>query len=415
MRSRLVLLTGAVTAMVVVAFLIPLALLIDDLAEDRAISFAEREANALARTIAVLGDVDGPTISALIAGADGRVTLSVLAYDGSVIGEDAAPTARSGIARLVAEDGGVAAYAPVVGVASGAEVRGWVGSDELDRNVAASWTVLGILGVLLIALAALLADRLGRSMVRPVVDLAAATEQLGEGDLSVSVEPDGPTELQAVGHAFNRLVQRTRGLLTAERESVADLSHRLRTPLTALRLDVEAGASTDELMESVDRVERAVDSIISEARRPDRTAEHPRADLREITIERVGFWSALAADQGRSVSVDTGDEAVLVAGSPSDVAALLDALIENVLSHTPDGTDYDVSVLTDRSLVVADRGPGVPAEAIDRGVSGAGGTGLGLDIVRRTAEATGGSLDISVREGGGARVVVRFGPATGAR
>ena len=70
MRSRLVLLSVAVTSMVVVAFSIPLAVLVRDLAADRAITAAEREANALARTLAVVGDVSDATIEALIRGAD---------------------------------------------------------------------------------------------------------------------------------------------------------------------------------------------------------------------------------------------------------------------------------------------------------------------------------------------------------
>ena len=87
MRSRLILLSVAVTSMVVIAFSIPLGLLIQDLARDRAVSGAEREANALARTLAVLGDVGDLTVEALIGGADDGVRLGVVVSDGHTVGD----------------------------------------------------------------------------------------------------------------------------------------------------------------------------------------------------------------------------------------------------------------------------------------------------------------------------------------
>ena len=84
------------------------------------------------------------------------------------------------------------------------------------------------------------ADRVARGVVRPVADLAHTAERLGAGDLDARVEPAGPPEIVEVGHTLNRLAGRIVELLAAERELVADLSHRLRTPITALRLDAEA-------------------------------------------------------------------------------------------------------------------------------------------------------------------------------
>ena len=121
MRSRLVLLSVAVTSMVVVAFSIPLAVLVRDLAADRAITAAEREANALARTLAVVGDVSDATIEALIRGADDTVQLAVIRQTGDVIG-DASGMSQEGVGSLSGrsllreEDGGVASYVPVVGL-----------------------------------------------------------------------------------------------------------------------------------------------------------------------------------------------------------------------------------------------------------------------------------------------------------
>ena len=416
MRSRLVLLSVAVTSMVVVAFSIPLGLLIQDLARDRAVSGAEREANALARTLAVLGDVGDLTVEALIGGADDGVRLGVVVSDGHTVGDvldmgESAADALSGRSFLVDESSGVAAYVPVVGLDQPTAVRAWIGPDELRRNVMSAWIVLGSLGLLLIGLAAVLADRLGQSMVRPVEDLAEATERLGEGDLSVSVEPRGPSELVAVGRSFNRLVERIRGLLNAERESVADLSHRLRTPLTALRLNAESLGS-EEVIDDVERLERTVDAVIAEARRPIRHATEEPANLVDVVRERATFWQPLAADQARTIDVTLPGHAVVVDAVSDDVVTAVDALLENVFAHTEEGSAVEIVVETSGQLVVSDRGQGFRADQmIARGVSGGGGTGLGLDIVRQTAHASGGSLAIESRPGGGSQITVRFGLA----
>ena len=99
------------------------------------------------------------------------------------------------------------------------------------------------------------------------------------------------------------------------------------------------------------------------------------------------------------------------------VDAVVDALIGNVFSHTEPGTPFDVSVGSDRGrpwIEVSDQGPGIISGRLaERGVSGAGSTGLGLDIVRRTAESVGGEMEMNDRPGGGAVVRVWLGPPAG--
>ena len=419
MRSRLVLLTVAVTAMVVVAFSLPLALLVRDLAADRAVTDAEREGNALARTLTVVGLVDDATIEALVLGVGDDLELAVVTADGVVIGDSfelsaAAVESFEGRSLLVEENGGVAAYTPVVGLQQPTSIRSWVGPSRLRRNVAVSWTVIVALGFLLIGLAALLADRLGRTLVHPVKALASAAELMAQGDLEVAVDPAGPAELVAVGRAFNGLASGMRRLLVAERESVADISHRLRTPLTALRLNAEALERSEIVMADIERVEMTVDAIIEDARRPIRDAVEQPADLVEAVVARVSFWEPLAIDQQRELVVEVPGAAVLVAATDQDVVSVVDALFENAVAHTAEGSSLSVEVFVDGRLVVADRGLGfVDQGLVSRGVSGADGTGLGLEIVRRTAEAAGGSLAIRSRQGGGSLITVTFGLAAG--
>ena len=120
-----------------------------------------------------------------------------------------------------------------------------------------TWLVLAGLGIVLLLLALGVADRLARSMTRPVTDLAATAHRLGSGDLDARATPAALPEVREVATAVNRLAGRIGELLAAEREGAADLAHRLRTPLTALRLDVEAlpAADRERLLDDVDALE----------------------------------------------------------------------------------------------------------------------------------------------------------------
>ena len=345
---------------------------------------------------------------------------SIILPDGTSVGVPVPPDedltlASSGSSFVADVDGGVAVYVPVLTTdASTAVVRVFVPSNTLEEGVRRSWLVLSLLGIGLVALAALVADRLGRSMVEPVKELATTANRLGDGDLSARVDPSGPPEIEEVGEELNELADQIERLLQEERETAADLAHRLRTPLTAARLSVdglENGPQKDRLLGDIDDLQRTTDFIIREARRPVRREELRGCDLAEVTRDRLAFWSALAAEQGRAVTEQITHEPASVAVPTEDVEAVVDALLENVLSHTPDGVRFSVSVEArdDRAtLAVEDAGQGFrDASAVERGESHGDSTGLGLDIVRRTVEGSGGSLAIGEsRRLGGAGVVV---------
>ncbi|MEA2058112.1 MAG: HAMP domain-containing sensor histidine kinase [Actinomycetota bacterium] len=424
MRRRLILVTAAVTTMVVIAFLVPLAILVRDLAADRALTGVERDAESIARLVTVLVPDRGFDGAVEALGADRLMTIgaSVALVDGSVVGapvpegEDLS-TAFAGSAFRARVEGGQAVYVPVVAPdGSIAVVRVLAPGDEITRGVARSWIILGALGALLVGLAVLVTDRLGRSIVVPVKELSTTASKLGEGDLSVRVEPSGPPEIEEVGAEFNRLAERVTRLLQQERETAADLSHRLRTPLTAARLDVEAlddAEARDLLLGDLDEVERSVDFIIREARRPVRTETGEECDLGSVTAERVAFWSVLAEEQDRAVVIQVIDEPVRVAIPGGDAEAMIDALIENVFSHSGDGAPIAVSIVRKEGeavVTVEDGGHGFPdRDVLERGRSNGSSTGLGLDIVRRTAEMSGGEMEIGrSTDLGGARVVVKI-------
>ncbi len=424
MRRRLVLSAAAVTSMVVLAFLVPLALIVRDIVAERAVARARIEAESLAPAVAA---GDAAELRDRVAEASTRLgyAVSVVLPGGATVGavvpqDGALDRARRGGSFTDDVAGGIAVYAPVVGPDAIAVVRVVVPDAALRDGVHLTWAALAALGVLLTGVAVVVSDRLAVGVVRPVAALADTARRLERGELDARVDLAGPPEVAAVGNAINRLAVRVRELLDAERESAADLAHRLRTPMTALRLDAEGLADRDEsarLTDDVDRLARAVDQVISDARRPSRVGVAAVADLRAVVEERVEFWAALAEDQGRPIGLTVDVHEAPVALPAADLTAAVDALLGNVFAHTPD--DAGVQVLVRRAgsglveMVVDDDGPGLPADALERGVSGAGSSGLGMDIARRTAMAGGGGITVGRSPSGGGRVVLGFALAGG--
>lgn len=438
MRRRIALLSLAVTSLVVISFLIPLALLVRNQAENRALSRAERFAESIAAALAVAKDPEAPGVSKELAtaviDAFGRpVGVSIIFIDGDYRGapveeNDNIERAREGSAFTTRTAGGAEVLVPVLSADAPAEartvvVRNFVPESELTSGVTTAWLMLGSLGVFLIVVAVFAADGLGRSIVRPVAELSQAARALGAGDLDTRVVPAGPEEIAGTGEAFNFLADRLGSLLSAERESVADLSHRLRTPLAVLRLQAEAledPVESNAMLQEIDNLGRSVDRLIEEARRPSSDAVLAVSDLAAVVRHRASFWKVLADEQGRVTSIDDRGGPLPVLISPDELGAAVDTLIENVFAHTPAGAGYTLTVSSGGPgaavLVVEDEGPGFPMkDVLERGASGGGSTGLGLDIVRRAAERSGGSLEVGRSVGGGARVKVVFGSPKGSK
>lgn len=431
MRRKISLLVAATTSAVIIAFLIPLAMLVRTLAEDRAIAGASQEAQGVATLVA--GVKDEGQLTTLVDLIDQRAkrATSVLMPDGTLIGtvppESAASKAAvisralAGEAFILVGDKNAQVVVPVVTERGTAVVRTAVSSSSLHEGVATAWLTFAGLGAVLMVLAVVAADLLGRRVSAPVSELAAVAHRLRAGELDARAVPRGPVETVELATALNRLADRIGQLLTAEREAVADLSHRLRTPVTALRLDAEAVTEpelADRLRGHIAHLERTVDAVVKDARRPVRSTVGRSCDAASVVRDRVTFWSALAADQDRNLTVSIPSEVTPVAMDAADLVDVVDALVDNVFAHTPDGTDFAVSLAGgDQRLVrleVADAGPGAAGlDVAMRGHSTADSTGLGLDIVRRAAIAAGGELKISSSPAGGMLVVVTLGVAQG--
>jgi signal transduction histidine kinase len=429
MRRQLTLLVAATTTLVLLAFLLPLAALVRTSARDDAVTSAAAETQALVPVVGQAEPAEIEQVVAQVARETGH-QVTVFLGSGQQLGDAAEPDARVAAATRGAASsgfagGGYVVVQPVLGRPDGpAVIRVLVPPEDLRQGVLGAWLVLGGLGGALLVLALVVADRLARRLTRPISDLATTAQELESGDITARVEPSGPAELREVGTALNQLAGRIGELLVAEREAVADLSHRLRTPVAVLRLDAEGLADPQErgrLSDDVDELERQVDDLIREARRPVREGLAAQCDAIEVARDRVAFWAALAEEQDRVVELELPEAAVLVRASAADLGAALDALLGNVFAHTPEGVGFAVRASRRPEggcvVVVEDAGQGMPSDgSAARGVSGAGSTGLGLDIARRTAEASGGGLSVAASGLGGAQVTVLLGaPAPGPR
>jgi len=411
MRRRISWLVAATTSAVVLAFVIPLCLLVRTVAADRAVADGNEEARSVAVLVSGLGD--DPALAQLVAQTDQRypAETSVLLPDGTVLGsehtdlaedpeDDDVAEAAGGAAFTRTDDEGAKIFVPVLTDDGTSVVQTTVSTELMRAGVYRAWASIIGLGVLLLFASLVVADRLGRRVSTPVTDLAAVATRLHEGDLEARAEPSGPEETVELAETMNRLAGRIVELLAAERAAVGDLSHRLRTPVTALRLDAESvpeGELAGRMQGHIEHLQRTIDAIVRDARRPLHAALTSTCDATAVVSDRAAFWSALAEDQGRPVSVTVPAEPLPVGLDASDLIDILDVLVDNVFAHTPDDAALAIGLARDDGHVVLDvrdSGPGLPENSDTANGSRPGTTGLGLQIVRRTAARVGGQLSL---------------------
>jgi signal transduction histidine kinase len=427
MRLRIILLVVAISSLILVSFLVPLALLLRTFEADRAVSAGTIQAQFMAPLVATLDTRQLGLAVARVNAQDPSQRVTVFLPDGTTLGAPAprspgvqlASRGRSLTARVA---GGTEVLVAVQGLPYGtAVIRAFVSEGQLSHGVLRAWLVLGGVGIGLIVLSVIVSAQLARSLVRPIRALAHASEQLAAGDLTARAPYEGAPEIRQVSSGLNRLAVRIGELLAHERETVADLSHRLRTPLTALRIDAETLRDHEEMtrvIAGVDGLSHTVNEIIREARRPTDADSRGTCDVVDIVAGRTAVWRPLAEDQYRRMTVDLPDAQLPVLVPARDMAACLDILLANVFAHTPEGTPFWVRVSGRAGggawLVVSDDGPGFShPDPARRGLSSGGSTGLGLDITYRIAELSGGTLTLGRSPAGGAAVTMGLGPAAG--
>jgi signal transduction histidine kinase len=451
MTRRLLLTYVSLTAVVLAVLVVPLGV-VNARNEQRDLSAkVERDAVAVASLAEDALEAGSPRpVPALRALADrylvrtgGRIV--VVDADGTSVVDPSASTGRGFASRpeiRTALAGNVASGTRgsetlgtdllyvAVPVASGGVVHGAVRitypTSELASRVRRYWLLLGAIAAVVLALAALLGLRLARWTSRPLQRVEEAAERAGAGDLSVRAPLEGPTEVRALAREFNETVGKLEALVGSQREFVADASHQLRTPLTAVRLrlenlerEVTAGgrADLDAALAELDRLAELVEALLALARTDAEVAPAGSLDPAALVRERVDAWSALAEERGATVVAEM--EPVPAAHAARErVEQALDNLIANALEASPTGGRVVVGTRLhgDRiELTVSDEGPGLAPEersrAFDRFWRGreSTGSGLGLPIAKRLAEIDGGTIELRDAPRGGleAAVVLR--------
>ena len=419
----------------------PLAWELRENHRDQAMSAAEQRSALVAGAIA--SGAKKKAVDAAVAAAGGGLIVHPPDTAGNtrVGADDILDTAKGTDPRVIGVDDGLVRLEPVRAGGKTSVVEAFVSDDELGAGTARDWWVL--LGIMLglVLGSVIVVDRLARGAVASVRNLVHAAMAVGGGDLGVRIQPSGPRELAEAGYAFNRMADRLVTSRTSERELVADLSHRLRTPLTVLRLDAEAldpddthigefsAAELDRrrgirrIRQAIVTLEGEVDQLINTTRQAVAAQvaapEEGLCDASEVVRDRMVFWSALAGDQDRQYRVVGAHLRIPVPVARAELAAALDAVLGNVFRYTPQGTAFEVGISRRDGWVavrVDDAGPGIddPERALRRGESEQGSTGLGLDIARRAAQAGGGSVSLDRAAMGGASVVMLLADAEAA-
>ncbi len=279
MRRQVSLLVAVISTALVASFVIPLLLLVRTLAEDRGVAVANQQANTVA--VLVSGLHDDPRLAELLeptlAGSPAQT--SVVLTTGEVVGApwpspeaDAGyQQAKTGAAFSVRDAGGATVFVPVLVEGGVAVTRAQMTSDQLAEGVPLAWASIIALGLLLTGIAVLVAAQAGRRVSQPLLEVANTAHRLREGELAARAPLAGTPETVELGAALNGLADRIGQLLAAERENVRGLAHRLRTPVTALRLEAENvtdPTARADLGQLVGELQVAIDDVVREARRP---------------------------------------------------------------------------------------------------------------------------------------------------
>jgi signal transduction histidine kinase len=436
MARRLLVTYLTITALTLAVVVIPLGRVFADREQNRLTSGIERDAQVVASlveedleagtrpsidaTLTDYGDTGGRIV---IVGADGVSVADSADLDGPPRDFSTRPEIAAALdgqrssGTRGSETLGTDLLFVAVPVASGGTVHGVVRitypTSAVDARIRSTWLRLGLLSVVVLALVAAVGVLFANGVTRPVRRLQQASARLAAGDLTTRVDvADGPPELRALAETFNTTAVQLDQLVESQRRFVADASHQLRTPLTALRLRLEtltphvaepARPKLDAAIAETHRLGRLVQSLLVLARTDAAAAEPVPVDLNVLVADRVDAWAPVADEQGvRLRSSCPADLRVLAI--PGAVEQILDNLLSNALDAVPDGTEILVSVDAhdgEVDLHVIDHGPGMDAEARahaferfwrpDEGhADRTGGFGLGLAIVGQLATHSGG-------------------------
>ncbi len=461
MRLRLIAVFMGVIVLVLLAQDVPLAAHLRRVETDRLLAGLERDAFIVGGTAEDLLSAERPVDRAdlqatvdLYANREGaRVVVTdrggiavVVSNDATRAGADYSTrpeiaTALTGTptsGRRNSRDLGGDLVFVAVPVLSGADVVGAVRitypAGVIDERAGDKVRGLLAVGVISLVAAAIAALFMAGTVTRPLRRLQRSTEQVAAGRFDVPVADDeGPPEVRHLARSFNTMTDRIADLVEQQRSFAGDASHQLRTPLTALRLQLERAsalvdtdtAAARERLEAAgsetERLQRLVEGLLLLARSEHAPATTVTVDAAAVARERADLWRSLAAERGVTVDVETPATAPALAVEGA-LEQIVDNYLDNALAVAPSGSAVDIVVEAADDGVqvhVLDRGPGMSdahvAHAFDRfwraPDAAHGGSGLGLAIVQHLASAGGGAAHLAIRPGGGIDAVVSLPPA----
>jgi signal transduction histidine kinase len=411
LRARVLTSIVGMVALAVTLFAVPLGYATAVGHRNEAVTNLERESIRVAATVPDSLGTDGSTVT-LPAGLPRSLTVGVYRVDGSrvaLIGPDRSPVAAAaadGRLHNRVENGSLVVAAPVPSDGSVTlAVRVAQPFGALRARILRAWTLMALLGVLVVGLAAALARRQARQIARPLEQLTRSARALGDGDFTIRARRSGIPETDAASVALEATARRLGDLLDRERAFSVDVSHQLRTPLTALMLGLESALSHDgddgdlraaagRAVRRAERLRRTVDDLVGLAR-DTRTTTGP-LDVDQLLADLRERWHAPLAAQGRRLTVPPAPDLPAVTARAAAVGQILDVLLDNALTHgagsvTVTVTDVGAGV----SIAVSDEGAGIsgdPEAAFVRRASDGRGHGIGLSLARSLAHAEGGRL-----------------------
>lgn len=444
MTRRLVLVMTAVAALVAVALAVPMVLLVANDQRAAFVSQLEVETLAAASVLSSQPDSAWPaTVEDISAQAGGRV---VVVDDSLVLVAD---SDNSGLDRSFdrpevqkALEGSLTSSVRFSDTL-GADLRYVAAPVIKDERVVAAvrlslpetivrdavrrtqlWLAVFVIAVIIAA--GLIAWLLARSIAAPLEEVADVARVLPE-DLDLRAQEDrGPKEVRDVAAALNSTAGRLGDMIGRAQRVAADASHHLRTPLTGVRLRLEAIEDTADdprirseaaaATSEVDRLTRRIDQVLALAKSDAATIGSVASDASILVADRVAAVDPLASERG--IAVESSIEPDLITYTlPGLVGRSVDELLGNALDYARSHVRVSLTSSGDRIVLrVEDDGPGVPDEErkriLERFVRGAtanpGGTGLGLALVSEGAAASGGSVRAERSEMGGLAVVVAW-------
>ncbi|WP_405765337.1 HAMP domain-containing histidine kinase [Streptomyces sp. NBC_00080] len=311
-------------------------------------------------------------------------------------------------------------------------------AEGMHDRITAMWGWLALIGVGALVAGVLLSVALARWVGRPLRAVDAAALRLGEGTLDVRAPGGrGPQEVRRLASTFNTMAARMETLIHGHRAVVADVSHQLRTPLTALRLrlDLLAAGADDSTaaefagaQEEIARLSRLVDGLLAVSRAENAVPRPVPVRVDQVVDDRVVAWEPVARERRVSLTGRCGARLTAYLGA-GDLEQVIDNLVANALDAVGEGTAVRIEgeAVRERVLLrLADNGPGMSEAAREAafrrfGNPEASGSGLGLAIVHRLVTANGGTIRLEDTAGGGLTVVLDLpalppqGPSRGPR